>query len=46
MGKLGIEGMRFHAYHGHYEAENIIGTTFIVDIYFSMDLDNGEILTK
>ncbi len=41
MGKLGIEGMRFHAYHGHYEAENIIGTTFIVDIYFSMDLDNA-----
>lgn len=38
MGRLGIEGMKFHAYHGHYEEENIIGTDFLVDVYFTMSL--------
>ena len=33
MGLIALEGMRFHAYHGVYEAEQILGTTFLVDIY-------------
>lgn len=41
MGKLAIEGMKFYAYHGHYEAENIIGNNYVVDVYFDMDLEKA-----
>lgn len=41
MGKLAIEGMKFYAYHGHYEAENIIGNNYVVDVYFDMDLERA-----
>lgn len=41
MGKLGIEGMKFYAYHGHYEAENIIGNYYVVDAYFTMNLNKA-----
>lgn len=46
MGKLGIEGMQFHAYHGHYEAENVVGTTFVVDVHFKMDLEKAGLSDK
>jgi dihydroneopterin aldolase len=28
-----LEGMRFHAFHGVYDAERILGSDYIVDIY-------------
>lgn len=46
MGKLGIEGMKFYAYHGHYEAENIIGNTYVVDAYFTMNLEKAGLSDK
>ena len=33
MATIAIEGMRFYAYHGFYEEEQIIGGTYIVDVY-------------
>ena len=32
MGLIEIEGMHFYAYHGHFEAEQIVGNDFIVDL--------------
>jgi 7,8-dihydroneopterin aldolase/epimerase/oxygenase len=32
MSLLALEGMRFHAFHGTYPAERILGTEFVVDI--------------
>jgi len=32
MGIIEIEGMKFYAYHGHFEAEQIVGNYFIVDL--------------
>ncbi len=42
MSLLGIEGMRFHAYHGFYKEENIVGTTFVVDVYISAPHENAN----
>lgn len=33
MAWIALEGMRFFAYHGFYEAEQILGSNFTVDIY-------------
>lgn len=33
MGKVAIEGMKFYAYHGYYEEEQLIGNEYVVDIY-------------
>jgi len=33
MGMIALEGMRFHAYHGVYEAERKLGTGYVVDVY-------------
>jgi 7,8-dihydroneopterin aldolase/epimerase/oxygenase len=32
MATISLEGMKFHAYHGVYEAEKILGTDYLVDI--------------
>lgn len=34
MGTIAIEGMQFHAYHGCFKEERIIGTKFMVDLHF------------
>jgi 7,8-dihydroneopterin aldolase/epimerase/oxygenase len=33
MALIALEGMRFHAYHGTYPAERVLGTQFVVDVY-------------
>ena len=33
MAWIALEGIRFYAYHGFYEAEQILGSDFTVDIY-------------
>ena len=33
MAQIALEGMRFHAFHGVHEAEQIIGTEFVVDVF-------------
>lgn len=34
-----LEGMRFFAYHGYYEEENIIGNDFVVDLIIQTDAE-------
>ncbi len=33
MGLVAIEGMAFHAFHGYYEEERLLGNDFVVDVY-------------
>jgi dihydroneopterin aldolase len=33
MGIVALEGMKFFAYHGFYEEEQILGTDYILDVY-------------
>lgn len=37
MGIIEIEGMHFYAYHGHFEAERIVGNDFLVDAWLETD---------
>lgn len=32
MGLIEIENMEFHAYHGHFEAEQVVGNRFLVNV--------------
>ena len=38
MAKLSLEGMVFHAHHGVYEEENILGGKYTVDIFMEVDI--------
>ena len=38
MGVIEIEGMKFYAFHGHYETERRVGNNFRVDIKLETDL--------
>ncbi len=37
MGIIEIEGMHFYAYHGHFEAERVVGNEFLVDVSLETD---------
>lgn len=39
MGIVEIEGMRFYAYHGHFEAERVVGNEFLVDVRLETDCE-------
>ncbi len=41
MAYIALENMRFHAYHGVYEAERILGTTYSVDVYVQTSQNNA-----
>ena len=43
MGLIEIEGMQFYAFHGHFEAEQIVGNNFQVDIQFETDFSKAAI---
>lgn len=36
-----LEGMRFHAFHGVYEAEQVLGSEYIVDVYVDTGIQNA-----
>ena len=38
MGIIRIEGMEFYAYHGCYEAEQIVGNKYLVDLTMEADV--------
>ena len=38
MAQIAIEGMRFYAYHGFYEEEQVIGGDYIIDVYIQTDI--------
>lgn len=37
MGIVEIEGMHFYAYHGHFEAERVVGNEFLADVSLETD---------
>lgn len=41
MGKIEIEGMHFYAYHGHFEAEQIVGNPFNVDLVLETNCESA-----
>jgi len=41
MGLIALEGMHFHAYHGFYPEEEIIGNEFVVDIYIETNFQKA-----
>jgi dihydroneopterin aldolase len=42
MAQISIEGMEFHAYHGCFAEEQLIGTRFIVDLFLDVDTSTAE----
>lgn len=42
MATISIEGMEFHAYHGCFEEEQLIGNTFMVDVHMETDTASAE----
>lgn len=43
MGLIEIEGMQFYAFHGHFEAERIIGNKFEVNVQLETDCTKAAI---
>lgn len=43
MGIIEIEGMKFYAFHGHFESEQIVGNEFSVDLKIETDCDKAAI---
>ena len=43
MSTIAIEGMTFRAYHGCMEEEQVIGNTFVVDLYLESDTEKAEL---
>ncbi len=43
MAKISLEGMEFFAYHGCFSEEQIIGTKFIIDLWFEANTNKAEI---
>ena len=42
MATISLEGMEFFSYHGHFEEESVIGTKFIIDLFFETDTSGAE----
>ena len=43
MGIIEIEGMQFYAFHGHFEAESVVGNHFLVDVHFETDCSRAAL---
>lgn len=43
MATISIEGMEFHAYHGCFAEEQVIGNTFLVDVHMDTDTTSAEV---
>lgn len=41
MGVIEVENMEFHAFHGHFEEEQLVGNTFIVNVTLKGDLSKA-----
>jgi len=42
MSTISIEGMEFHAYHGCFAEEQVIGNAFIVDLHLDTETSSSE----
>jgi dihydroneopterin aldolase len=38
MAKIGLEGMKFHSFHGYYAEEQSVGNQYAVDVWIETDL--------
>ena len=43
MGLIEIEGMRFYAFHGHFESEQIVGNEFLVNLKIETDCSKAAL---
>ncbi len=43
MGLIEIEGMKFYAFHGHFESEQLVGNEFQVDLKIETDCNQASI---
>ncbi|MEO6758394.1 MAG: dihydroneopterin aldolase [Saprospiraceae bacterium] len=43
MAQIALEGMRFHAFHGVHEAEQVLGSEFIVDVFVRAGILKGAL---
>ena len=43
MSTIAIEGMEFHAFHGCFKEEQVIGNTFMIDVHFDTDTSSSEL---
>ncbi len=43
MGIIEIEGMKFYAFHGHFEVERLVGNEFSVDLKVETDCNKAAI---
>ena len=41
MAKIRIDGMQFYAYHGCFPEERLVGTNFVVDCWFKLDVNHA-----
>ncbi len=43
MGLIEIEGMKFYAFHGHFESEQIVGNEFLLDLKIETDCNPAAV---
>lgn len=43
MGIIEIEGMKFYAFHGHFESEQVVGNEFKVNLKIETDMEKAAI---
>ncbi len=43
MAQIEIENMEFYAYHGHFEAEQVVGNRFIVNLSIETDVSQAAV---
>jgi dihydroneopterin aldolase len=43
MGIIEIEGMKFYAFHGHFESEQVVGNEFTVNLKIETDFEKAAI---
>jgi dihydroneopterin aldolase len=43
MAIIALEGMQFHAFHGYYEEERLLGNNFVLDVFVTTDISKAAI---
>ena len=43
MGIIEIEGMKFYAFHGHFESEQVVGNKFAVNLKIETDCEKAAV---
>ena len=43
MGIIEIEGMKFYAFHGHFESEQVVGNEFTVNLKIETDFEKAAV---